>query len=85
MFVSGIGATPHLDRQIGQRMPTRDNAAIGHAIDRYRAQLKDFAMTQRKPIRFILLISAALTVAACQVTGLGPVDHPRSYGTVSEP
>lgn len=42
-------------------------------------------MTQRKPIRFILLISAALTIAACQVTGLGPVDHPRSYGTVSEP
>jgi len=28
-------------------------------------------MTQRKTIRFILLISAALTIAACQVTGLG--------------
>ena len=41
-------------------------------------------MTQRKPIRYILLISAALTIAARQVTGLGPVDHPRSYGTVSE-
>ena len=42
-------------------------------------------MTQCKPLRFILLVSAALTIAACQVTSLGPVDSPRGLGTVSEP
>ena len=42
-------------------------------------------MGHRKPMHFIVLISAALLLAACQATALGPADGPRSYSTLSEP
>lgn len=42
-------------------------------------------MKHRTPIRLALLVSAALAIAACQVTGLGPANDLRTQGVVSEP